>query len=66
MMCNQEVDRKDAHEDLMDRNRPSSITQRCRSLYREQYGEISAELQAIEMDDKCIAETLLKIFKVSA
>lgn len=63
-MSSQEVDRKDAHENLMDKNRPSAIAQRCRCLYREQYGEISAEMQEVDYEEQSIADNLLKIFMV--
>lgn len=65
MMSSQEVDRKDAHENLMDKNRPSAIAQRCRCLYREQYGEISAEMQEVDYEEQSIADNLLKIFMMA-
>lgn len=64
-MQEQEIGRKDAHENLMDSNRPSVIAGHFRSLYLKEYGELDYKLQeTMNLTEKQSAIILVNIIEV--
>lgn len=66
MMAAQEIGRRDAHENLMDSNRPSVIADKWRSLYLNEYGMLSAVIhETTGMEEQEICIMLVNILEVS-